>query len=196
MSPPKAKPARELTEKEAEAVRASAFQMELQIKKVAVHVHEAWWVMAELLYEFHEKGYWAHLNYDSLDEFLAQPEIGISRSQFFRMNKMWRDLVVVKELPTATLKELEPSKVREVVPAIMRGDVEPEDALDDCAGLSYRDVRKKYRPEEAQKHGQKADDSKPLAAEDEPVAVQCDACGSWYFPEETLDGEVVADEQH
>jgi hypothetical protein len=171
-----------VSKEDAEKFIQAAFNSERAIKEAAQHVHEAWWELSEHLYAFHEAGYWSALGYDSLDEFLAQPDLGISRSQFFKMTKTWRDLVVVKKLPASDLKEIEPTKVREVVPAIMRGDVSPEDALDDAKGLSFRDVVRKYRPEEQGKHGQKADDSTPLDASSEPQAVQCNVCGSWYTP--------------
>ncbi|RPH33500.1 MAG: hypothetical protein EHM90_06335, partial [Chloroflexi bacterium] len=146
-APPRAKH-KELTKKEAQAITDRAFDLERKIKNAAAHFHKGWWELAKNLYEFHEEGSWRAIGYDTLEEFLAQPEVGISRTHFFRMTKMWRDLVVVKKLKPADLSEIEPSKVREVVPAIMRGEVKPADALDDARGLSYSDVRIKYRPEE------------------------------------------------
>jgi hypothetical protein len=179
--------AREMTKEEADAFVSAAFQAERKIKQAALRAHESWWELASALYEFHEAGYWRALGYDSLDEFLAQPDMSLSRSTFFQMTKTWRDLVVVKKLPASTLAEIEPSKVQEVTPAIMRGDVSPEDALDDAKGLSYRDVRRKYRPEEAAKHGQKPDDSVPLSAGHEPIPVKCGTCGQWYTPDAPID---------
>ena len=176
-------PAKELTKKEAEAIVSAAFESERRIKIAAVNIHEAWWELAEQLYLFHERGYWSYLGYESLDEFLAQPDLGMSRSQFFAMTKMWRDLIVVKQLDAGRVKQLEPSKVKEVTPAIMRGDVDVDKALDDAAGMSYRDVKTTYRPEKQSQHGTRADGSEPLDASAEPVYVQCEACGSWYLPD-------------
>ena len=181
-----------LTKQELEQLQEDAFNYEQQVKQAAGSIHEAWWNFAEKLYVFHEGGYWQVLGYDSLAEFLAQPDLGLSRSQFFKMTKTWRDLVEVKKIKPARLMKLEPSKVHEVVPAIMRGEVKPKDALDDAAALSYSDVKKKYRPAEAAKHGQKADDSKPLDASSEPQAIKCSVCGSWYTPAPPdIDGAVV-----
>lgn len=171
-----------LTQKQIEARSKQAFNLERSIKKAAVLAHASWWALAELLYKFHEGGYWTDLGYDSLDEFLAQPEIGISRAQFFKQSKVWRDLVVVKKIKPKELEALEPAKVAEVVPAIMRGEVKPKDALDDAQELSFRDVKIKYRPEERGKHGQSPDDSTPLDADAEPEVVKCAVCGSWYTP--------------
>ena len=148
-------PAKELTRKEAQALVDAAFELERKIKTAARDFHTSWWELAEALYTFHEEGSWKLLDYDSLDAFLAQPDLGISRAHFFRMTKMWRDLVITKGIAPATLHAIEPSKAREVVPAIMRGEVKPSDALADATELSYSDVRFKYRPEERAKHGQK-----------------------------------------
>lgn len=171
--------AKALTRKQQEERSSVAFALERDIRKAAVLAHASWWALSELLYKFHEGGYWSDLGYDSLDEFLAQPEVGISRSQFFKQSKTWRDLVVVKKIRPSRLKELEPSKVREVVPAIMRGEVKPEQALSDTEELSFRDVVIRYRPEEQGKHGKR---DAPLDAEAEPQRVQCKVCGSWYTP--------------
>ena len=180
-----------LSDKDIEQLAKEAFECERKIKIAVQAVHGGWWLLAEQAYAFHEAGYWQILGYDSLDEFLAQPDIGMSRSSFFHMTKTWRDLVVVKQLPPADLKELEPSKVREVVPAIMRGEVEPADALDDAKQLSYRDIKTKYRPEKQQQTGQAADDSTKLDASAEPEYTQCEACGSWVPKEDVIDGDAT-----
>lgn len=169
-------PAVELTDQD----RAdAAFTLELGIKAAAVQVHASWWTLSQLLYAFHEGGYWSDIGYDTLDEFLAQPELGISRSQFFQMTRTWRDLVVVRNVEPKELEAVEPSKAKEVLPAIRRGDVEVEDALDDAKGLGARDLREKYRPQRQHKHKQAPDDSTVLEADDEPVRVQCEVCGQW-----------------
>lgn len=173
---------KQLTKGELEQLREDAFSYELRVKKAAGSIREAWWNFARELYAFHEGGYWQVLGYDSLQEFLAQPDLGLSRSQFFQMTKTWRDLVEVKKIKPELLAKLEPSKVSEVVPAIMRGDVKPAAALADVESLSYSDVKKKYRLEEQQASGQKADGSAPLDASKEPQGVICSACGSYYVP--------------
>lgn len=184
-----------ITEKERQEITNLAFDLERKIKAAAAKVHESWWDLSQALYEFHDRGYWSALGYESLDEFLAQPELGISRSQFFQMTKLWRDLVVVKQLPAENLKALEPSKVREVAPSIMRGEVKVEDALDDAASLSFRDVKEKYRLEERAKHGQAPDDSTPLDADKEPERRKCDKCGSWFTPTSASQSQPTPQEQ-
>ncbi len=133
-----------------------------------------WWELAEQLYEFHEGAYWTVLGYDTLRDFLAQPDLGMSHSSFFQAVRLWRDLHVVRGVPTENLGALEPSKVREVHPAIMTGRVTLERGLADAAALGYRDIRERYRGEGP------GDDE--LAAEREPERIQCEHCGSWITP--------------
>lgn len=146
-----------------------AFDLEQQIKRAAVAGHVAWWELSRLLYEFHEGGHWRPLGYETLTEFLAQPDLGISRTQFFRMTKLWRDLAVERGVPARVLTSVEPSKVREVAPAIVAGDVTVEDAISDAQALGYRDLRDKYRDGVSGK----------LDADSEPERAKCPVCGSW-----------------
>lgn len=172
--------------------RQVAFESERKIKDAMVKANVAWWDLARMLYEFHEQGYWSLLGYETLDEFLAQPDLGLSRSQFFRMTRLWRTLAVQRKIPVQKLKQLEPSKVREVAPAIERGDVKIDKALSDVATLGHRDVRAKYNAVERAKRGvpeSTAPGDEPLAAETEPVQVQCEHCGSWYTPTEGDDDD-------
>lgn len=176
---------RELTPKEVQAHSDRAFRAERRIKALFLKAHDSWWALSKALYEFHEGGYWAVLGYDSLEDFLVQPDLGIARTQFFRMTKLWRDLVVVRQIAPADLVELEPTKVGEVAPAIMRGDVKIADALDDAKQLGWRDVRAKYRIDPTTgktESGHKPDGSTPLNAGDEPARVLCAACGYWNVP--------------
>lgn len=165
-SPTKAssrKPSKEEREQQAKIDRA--FRCEQRIRKAMVTGNKALWELAKATYELHESGGWTLLGYDSLEDFIGQPEIGMRRSQFFSLSKLWRDMVEVKKLPLDDLKQIEPSRVKEVAPAIMRGDVKPSKALADAKALSVRDLRTEYARNGKKKV--KASETK-LAAEDEP----------------------------
>ena len=168
--------ARELSPDEADALVHRAFETERAIKADLAALHADTWTLAKHLYEFREQRGWTLLGYGTLNEFLAQPEIGISSRWFFRLAQMWRDLVEVKQVSAPTLRDLEPSKVQEVMPAIMSGTVKPDDALADAKALGFRDLREKYRLPAIAGHGQAPDGSTPLAAENEPVRVPCPHC--------------------
>lgn len=169
--------ARSLSKAEAKALGDRAFALETAIKELLTQGRHVYWQVAERLYEFHEGGLWVALGYATLADFLAQPDLGMSRTTFFQMTRLWRDLVVVRQVPAETIGALEPTKVREVLPAIRRGDVGVDKALDDAASLGYLDLRATYGP------GGSGPDA-PLDAEAEPARVQCQECGSWRTPQE------------
>lgn len=145
-----------------------AHEFERRILGLARRVNASAWEMAALLYEWHEHQMWRLAGYETLNEFLAQPELGLSRTQFFRLTRLWRDLAVVKRVPTSVLAELDPSKAELVAPKIMRGEVDTEEAFADARVLGVRDLRERYGPE-------------PDVV---PEKVKCEACGSWYRPGE------------
>lgn len=171
-------PARKLTPEERQELRDQAFDLERKIKVGVRQIHEDTWDLAKALYEFHELRGFGLLGYETLEGFLAQPELGISRAWFFRLVQAWYWLVVVREVAPARLFPLEVSKVHEVLPAIRRGEVKPAQALDDVQALGKRDLREKYRSRGGR-------DS--LAAEEEPVRVRCPTCSQW-TTEEVIDG--------
>jgi hypothetical protein len=164
-----------------------AFSLEQAILSNARNVSEATWELAGDLYHFHEIGGWSLCGYDTLEEFLARPELGLSRSQFFRLTKAYRDLVVVRKIDVDELKQIEPSKVQEVIPAIMRGS-NVEKALTDAKELGRRDLRTKYRKGD-EKEGIKPS-GKPPVDDDEPdfdadpaaERVECPHCGTLVDP--------------
>jgi hypothetical protein len=156
-----------------------AFTLERQLKKAIGMETGAWWAQAKIAYEVHQERAWELLGYEQIGEWLAQPDIGMTRSGFFKRSQTWRDLVEVKHIEVETLKEIEPSKAMEVRPAIMKGDVKPEQALSDAENLSFRDVIEKYRPSKQAQHGQEPDGSTTLDASSEPQRVRCPCCRQW-----------------
>jgi hypothetical protein len=153
-----------------------AFTLERQLKK-AIHMETgAWWAQAKIAYAMHQERGWELLGYERIDDWLAQPDIGMTRTRFFKASQTWRDLVEVKQIEVEKLKEIEPSKAMEIRPAVMKGDVKPEQALADAENLSFRDVVEKYRPSKRAQHGQEPDGSTPLEASSEPQRVRCPCC--------------------
>jgi hypothetical protein len=171
---------RQLTKEEADALRHRAFECERRVKAAIAQLHEDKWALAEALYEFHQERYWELLGgYETLNEFLAQPEIGLRRSTYFRLVQVWRDFVEVKRVEPARLRQIEPSKAYVVLPAVMRGNVKVEDALNDAEALGWRDLREEYRRGKSQRE--------TLAAEDEPARRRCPVCGGW-TTEDVIEG--------
>jgi hypothetical protein len=180
--------AREVSDEEARELVHVAFELEREIKACVNQIHVDTWALAKALYEFREHGTHKLLGYETLEEFLGQPEIGISRSWFMALANMWRDLVVVRQVSPGRLEGIEPTKVRETMRAIRAGDVHPEKALDDAAALSRSDVIEKYQPANIARHGQSPDDSTPLDASAEPERIRCPLCDGW-TTEDVIEGK-------
>jgi hypothetical protein len=102
------------------------------------------WDLARALYEFDEQSGWTALGYETLTEYLADPEVAQSRRSYYRMVRLWEKMVVHRRLPEKRMAALDPSKVDMVIPAIESGKVKMKEALDDVESLGSRDLREKY----------------------------------------------------
>ena len=173
-------------QKELEQRAAVAHALDEEIVSCVKRFAETGWQLAEALYTFHEMGGWALLDCDKLEEWLAKPELGMSRTQFFRLVRSYRVLVVENKVTAEQLVKLDPSKVAEVVPAIERG-AEISTVLADVEALGARDLRAKYAkgkppedgPESSRSgsaHGQESDEGNHSAPAPSRV-VECPQCG-------------------
>lgn len=136
---------RELSREEAKALVHAAFACERRIKEGIAQIQDDTWALAEHLYEWHRERYWEVVGFETLEAFLAQPEIEMSPRSFFRLVQVWRDLHVTKQLPPVALRQIEVSKAAVILPAVMSGKVKPEKALDDAKALPRRALEQKYR---------------------------------------------------
>lgn len=161
-----------------EAQATSAFEAQEAIKATIRAMRVTWVRLAEQLYAFSEAKAWRALGYRSFEAWLSDPDIEINRRNAFYLIESWRELVVLRGVDPGRLEDLEVSKVREVMPAVRRGAVEIEDALDDVKALERDDLRQRYsgvgRP------GGDPIGSAPLDADAEPEYTVCGSCGSRY----------------
>lgn len=111
---------------------------------------EAAWELAEALYEFDECSGWRRLGYETLEEWLAQPEVGMKKSSYYDLVSSWRKFVVHQEIEPARLKALEPSKAAIVASRVAKGQVKVDEAIGDIETLGYRDLREKYAKPKAE----------------------------------------------
>jgi hypothetical protein len=112
------------------------------------HIRELrtnWVRLAEHLYQWNEDKAWAALDYETLEEWLASPDIELSRSHYFRLVENYREFVVARGVKPELLGTVDFTKVREVLPAIRRGHVDPEEAIADAQALTRTDLEEKYR---------------------------------------------------
>lgn len=136
----------------------------------SLHVMRREWAeLAAHLYEFTKIRGWEALGYATLREFLAQPEIDIGERYVFQLVEAHRTLVVEGKVTTEQLAGVEVTKVRAIIPAVRRGDVEPEEALADAQVMTRSDLERRYRNPGA-----------PIDPSTEPEWDTCPHCGSRY----------------
>jgi hypothetical protein len=81
----------------------------------------------------------------TLEEYLASPEISMSRSEFFLSAKIHEQFILEHGIEPARLAVASPGKLDIVLPKVSSGEVEVEKALDDVEALGIKDLRAIYR---------------------------------------------------
>jgi hypothetical protein len=173
--------ARELTDAEARELIDAGAHWDRRARAALREGRKAAWAFAEAAYHLEDLQVWRGLGYETLDNWLADPEVGIARSTFRNAVWAWRELVEVRGVSHARLAPIAPTAVYAVLPAITRGNVSPEAALADAEALGRRDLRERYR-------GRGAFLTERLAAEDEPRRVRCPVCDGW-TTEDVIEGK-------
>lgn len=103
------------------------------------------WRAAKALYHFTEATGWTALGYESLGEWLADPDITLTRPTYYRMMQSWQELAVLRGVDEDQLSKLDLAKTHITLPALKRGEVTVEEAISDSTTLGARDLREKYR---------------------------------------------------
>jgi len=124
---------------------ARAFDLQAGIAADIAGMRRSWARLASRLHEFHAAQGWRSLGSETFNEWLAQPEIGLRRKHAYVLIQAWGEFVVTRDVPPAELDTVDLTKVETVLPALNRGEVDPEEALADCRALSRSDLREKYR---------------------------------------------------
>jgi hypothetical protein len=120
-----------------------AFALDQSIKAGLLLGRQTLWQVAKDLYEFDDMSGWVKLGIEKA-EWLADPEISMTSTTYYRLVGVWRELAVHRKVDPEELGELDISKVAVVLPQIQMGKVKLEDALDDAHALGARDLREKY----------------------------------------------------
>lgn len=142
---PTPRPAREPTEEEwAEAVdEATKAQEQLQVAVLGGRA--AMWKMAEACWQCDDVRAWTRLGFETKGEWLAQPEVSLTRETFDRFVRVWDRLVIIHRVDASALKHLDVTKVDVVLRAVTKGGASVEDALGDAEALGWHDLRDKYQ---------------------------------------------------
>jgi hypothetical protein len=121
-----------------------AYERWKQIREACALSDSVWLTIAEALAEFIDRELWRELSYTSLSEFLADPDVEMSRSQAFRFARLWRGYVEELGVPPKRLVGLSPSKLDIALTAVKGGKCGVEEALADAKALTRRDLLGKY----------------------------------------------------
>lgn len=158
-----------------EAQAKAAHEVHAAIVGEVKLIRTAWVRLAQRLWDFTEQRMWAALGYTSFEQWLASPEVELSRRHCYYLNEVWRELVIKRGLDPSELHDVGVSKITEILPAVRRGYVELDQAIADAKVLGRDDLREKYA---------KATPQRPvngtLDASTEPEYAICNACGSRY----------------
>lgn len=120
------------------------FAINERIKESIGEGRRALWDLGEALYEFDQQHGWSALGYENQTDWLAQPEIGLTRTYYFRLIRRHKEMVLHRKVELERLTALEPSKLDIVLPYIEEGKVRTKTALNDVEALSASDLRHKY----------------------------------------------------
>lgn len=160
------------------AAAEAAFIVDQRLKATVRRMRGMWVELARDLYRFHQGELWRDLGAESFEKWLGDPELDLERRWVYDVMAMYKQLVVDRGVEVSRLQELQVSKVREVVPAIRRGLVTVEEALEDATELRRADLEIKYRGRASDGVTAGPDQSTAVRTEREPEWKKCSCCGS------------------
>lgn len=134
----------EVVRSEQERATTAAYTLESQIVAGIRMIRAQWVDLAAHLYEFHRSRAWETLGYETLDLWLAAPDIEMSRRTFYALAETYRVLAVENQVTHERLGVIDMTKATEILPAVRRGQVDIETALSDCEVLTRTDLRDRY----------------------------------------------------
>jgi hypothetical protein len=167
----------ELTEEELVERGQRMYALDQQIRGGLRKGREGLWEAAKAIYDFDAQNGWSArgLDYESVSHYCADPEIGISRSTYHRLKRVYEQTVVLRKVDFDRVKQIDYSKVDLVLDKVRNGKKKIDDALDDAEALGQRDLRDEYwgpRPEDTESaiDGTASDEETDLVGlDDEPV---------------------------
>jgi len=168
-----------------EVVDASpALEVEARIKEALAEGKSALWKASEAMWEFEQIQGWASLGYTSLNKWLEDPEIDMTRGTYYRLVRTWQKLAIEKGIERPQLEQVSMSKAALVADEVASGKVRPATALKDVQQLTAEQLREKYdkpkrgRPAKTEQRDQHSPGTAMRAAAELP----------WDFVEQALHG--------
>ena len=144
MTHPIESPPVELTAEEAQERAEVMYSLNQRITTGLSAGRVAMWDVAEACFELNEENGWTALHYDTLAEYLADPEVSMTKTVFYRLVSAYRETVVRRQIPKSTVQGIDYSKVEIVMGKVRTGEVDVEEALSDAKEMGWRDLREEY----------------------------------------------------
>ena len=167
MTHPIESPPVELTAEEAQERAEVMYSLNQRITTGLSAGRVAMWDVAEACFELNEENGWTALHYDTLAEYLADPEVSMTKTVFYRLVSAYRETVVRRQIPKSTVQGIDYSKVEIVMGKVRTGEVDVEEALSDAKEMGWRDLREEYWGPREQKPQDQDGDSADAAGETE-----------------------------
>jgi hypothetical protein len=152
-------PARTPTQEEVLDERELAVHINQQLTAAISHAREDLWHVARWAYEADLEAIWLKLGCETKGEWLAWPEVHMTRATFDRMARVFRETVVRRHVDASSLKHLDVSKVDIAMRAVNHHQVTLQEALSDAESLGANDMREKYVAPPALPESDEPDDS-------------------------------------
>jgi hypothetical protein len=122
-----------------------AFAADQQFRQGLTDIRRGLVEAARGAYALRETAGWLALGASSLNEYLAAPEITVSRAEFYRLADIWESYVLNGGVDPLELREAAESKLEVPLPALKKGLVEAEEAVGDAVGMTRKEMRDKYK---------------------------------------------------
>jgi hypothetical protein len=101
-------------------------------------------IAAQGCHELQESRGWASLGHETLNEYLASPEVTLSRPEFFRLAAIWRAYVLDGGVDPTRLRGAAETKLEVPLSALGKGLVTVEQAVEDATSMGRADLRIRY----------------------------------------------------
>ena len=125
-----------------------AYEMEKRLKAALRLTRRSLMDVCAACHDISRNHAYEALGYETLAEFLAQPEIGMARSEFFLAAQIHDVFVLEHGIDPDRLAEAGMAKLGVVLPKVKEGDISVEEAVEDATSMATRDLREEYRPNE------------------------------------------------
>lgn len=165
---------------EQQAAAGVAFEIDQRLRQTIKQMRRMWVQIAMDLHRFNRAELWRDLGHDTFEAWLSDPELELERRWVYNAIALVEQLVVQRNVEPSRLQDLQISKVSEVLPAIRRGQIGVEEALEDAEQLRRPELELKYRGAAGDGRTAGPDTGTQISTEREPVWKTCSCCGSRY----------------